>query len=326
MDGMWSEYIVGVMPYSIDCTKRMCYMNRNVYFNVDDSPTFLKEISMKRDIFRILFTLTNKQPWLIDNPTNLEHLLFEECENDAARELLIDLVNRFEFIDNERYQELMRQIALEIVTEPGIYEQSTLISAMSIGHDADSGQAIIYSLKALLQEQHWTKHKAINDAMQACKTFKRNAQLRNIILVDEFVGSGKTVIERVETIHRQFREANLDDVTVTVKVLAGTEEGIKRIKSKKIDITSQITISRGITDFYKENRSEKIKLMIELESILSKEYNGKPMPSMGYGEAEALYYRKDINLPNSVFPIFWWAEYKNKKNRPTLLVRSMGDA
>ncbi|RRO04469.1 hypothetical protein [Pectobacterium aquaticum] len=281
---------------------------------------------MKRDIFRILFTLTNKQPWLIDNPDTLEYLLFEECKNDAARELLIDLVNRFEFIDNERYQELMRQIALEIVTEPEIHEKSTLISAMSIGDDADSGQAIIYSLKPLLQEQNWANHKAINDAMQACKTFRRNAQLRDIILVDEFVGSGKTVIGRVETIQRQFREANLDDVKIIVKVLAGTDEGIKRIKSKNIDITSQITISRGISDFYKDDSSEKIKLMIDLEKILSKEYNGRAMPSMGYGEAEALYYRKNINLPNSVFPIFWWAEYENKKNRRTLLVRAMGDA
>lgn len=45
---------------------------------------------MNRDIFRIMFALTNKQPWLVDKSQVLEDILFEECANDETRELLID--------------------------------------------------------------------------------------------------------------------------------------------------------------------------------------------------------------------------------------------
>lgn len=282
---------------------------------------------MNRDIFRIMFALTNKQPWLVDRSQVLEDILFEECANDETRELLIDLISRFEFLDNDRYQVLIRQMALEIVTEPELHELSTLILAMSIGHDADSGQAIIYSLKVLLQELLWTKHKSVNDALQAFKTFKNNPQLKDIILVDEFVGSGKTVIGRVEAIQRQFEIAKIDDFTIKVKVLAATEKGIANVIDAGINITSQIIIKKGISDYYEEVEArKKVNLMLAMEEILSKSYGGREIPTMGYGKAEALYYRKDTNLPNSVFPIFWWAEYSNKKPRKTLLYRAMGDA
>ncbi|MBL5904618.1 hypothetical protein [Serratia fonticola] len=282
---------------------------------------------MKRNVFRIMLELTSKQPWLHDKSQALEELLFEECQDDETRELLIDLINRFEFLDNNRYQFLMRKIALDIVTEPQLHEQSTLISAMSIGSGVDSGQAIIYSLKLFLQELNWTNHKLINDAMQAYKAFKNNAPLKDIILVDEFVGSGKTVIDRVDTIKRQFSIARNDDFTIKVKVLAATEKGISNVLAEGIDITSEIKIKKGISDYYTGEEAKEMRgLMLAMENILSKEYKGRNMPTMGYGEAEALYYRKDINLPNSVFPIFWWAEYLNKSARKTLLFRAMGDA
>ncbi|WP_407298979.1 phosphoribosyltransferase-like protein [Morganella morganii] len=282
---------------------------------------------MRRDVFRILFELTHKQPWLMNKQDILEHLLYDECNDDETRELLIELINRFEYLDTDRYQELMRLITLEIVTEPELHEKSTLIAAMSIGSGVDSGQAIIYSLKVLLQEQQWTGHLAINDAMQACKTFNKNAQLHDIILVDEFVGSGQTVLGRVKAIKEQFKNSKIDSFTIRVKVLAATMSGILNVRSQGIDITSQIIIKKGISDFYPEEESlRKIDLMVNIEEILSKEYNERALPSLGYGQAEALYYRKDTNLPNSVFPIFWWSEYKNKKKRNTLLIRAMGDA
>lgn len=282
---------------------------------------------MNRDVFKIMFALVTKQPWLGEKSDILEHLLYEDCNNQEGRELLIDLINRFEFLDHDRYQSFMEKVALEVINDPTLFEQSTLISAMSIGHNADSGQAIIYSLKVLLQKIKWSKHLLINDAMQALKTFKRNVQLRDIILVDEFVGSGKTVIERVDTINRQFKEANITDYSIQVKVLAATEKGIEKIQNHGIKISSQIKIKRGISDHYQDEELKKrIELMIQMEKILSEEYNGRERPELGYGKAEALYYRQDTNLPNSVFPIFWWAEYSDKKPRDTLLFRAMGDA
>ena len=221
----------------------------------------------------------------------------------------------------------MRQITLEIVTEPEIFEQTTLIAAMSVGSGADSGQATIYSIKSLLQEHSWTKHKIINDALHSYKTLKSHAPLRDIILVDEFIGSGRTAIGRVNTIKRQFKEKGIDDYSIRVKVLASTKTGIENITNEGINISSQIILPKGISDYFDNSLiDEKLALMEKLETILSTDFNGREMPSLGYGKAESLYFRINTNLPNSVFPIFWWAEYSNKKTRKTLLTRAMGDA
>lgn len=282
---------------------------------------------MKRDAFRVVMSLMRNQPWLQEKTDLIDHLLFEDCNDEESRELLIDLVNRFEFVDNTRYQFLMRQIALEIVTEPEIHEQTTLIAAMSVGSGADSGQSTIYSLKPLLQEHSWTRHKIINDALHSYKTIKSNAPLKDIILVDEFVGSGRTVIGRVDTIKRQFSENGITDYSIRVKVLASTKTGLNNVIEHGIKISSQITLAKGISEYFNESLVEKnLALMEKLEGILSTDFNGREMPSLGFGKAESLYFRINTNLPNSVFPIFWWAEYKNKKTRKTLLTRAMGDA
>lgn len=282
---------------------------------------------MKRDIFNIMVTLIVTQPWLSDKVGVLGQLLYDDCQDAKTREMLIELINRFEYLNQDRYQLLMNEISSEIVSDEKLHQESTLISAMSIGHNADSGQAILYSLKVLLQKQRWTKHLLVNDAMQSLKIFKRNPQLKDIILVDEFVGSGKTVIDRVKTIKSQFEEANIEDYTIQVKVLASTKNGFQNIIDQGINITSKLVLNRGISDYYTSSSvEENINLMLELEKILSDAYNGRERPSLGYGKAEALYYRENTNLPNSVFPIFWWAEYNDKEERETLLYRAMGDA
>ena len=43
--------------------------------------------------------------------------------------------------------------------------------------------------------------------------------------------------------------------------------------------------------------------------------------NFGYNHAEALYCRKYGNIPNSVFPIFWWKQYKDGSPRSPLFVR-----
>ena len=39
-------------------------------------------------------------------------------------------------------------------------------------------------------------------------------------------------------------------------------------------------------------------------------------------ESEALFCRKSKNVPNNVFPIFWWKRYADNSDRKTLFIRS----
>ncbi|CNI36395.1 Uncharacterised protein [Yersinia rohdei] len=282
---------------------------------------------MNRELFRNLTLLSQNQPWVDKKMDRLEDLLFKDCVTHDERELLISLVSRIEYLDSERFVQILKDLALDIVSDPELHDRSTVVTAMTMGHDADSGQLVLYSLKTILQELNWSSYKHVNNAAHAYKTIMSSAPHRDIVLVDEFVGSGKTVIDRVKSIISQFGTDKKDEFSIKVKVIAATEEGLNNVKKAGINISSQITMSKGITDYYPEDiRKEYIDKMLKLEDILSKKYNNRSLPSLGYGFAEALYYRADGNIPNSVFPIFWWNRYRNESTRLTLFTRAMGDA
>ena len=61
--------------------------------------------------------------------------------------------------------------------------------------------------------------------------------------------------------------------------------------------------------------------MLRLESYLQAKHDNLELPSLGDGEAEALYYMKYGNTPNSVFPVFWWPFLADGTERTTLLDR-----
>jgi hypothetical protein len=67
--------------------------------------------------------------------------------------------------------------------------------------------------------------------------------------------------------------------------------------------------------------SDNIKNMKRLEAELAQNIDGKVLPSMGHGEAEALFFIKDGNAPNSNFPIFWWPEDSKNNQRNTIMKR-----
>ena len=81
-------------------------------------------------------------------------------------------------------------------------------------------------------------------------------------------------------------------------------------------------LERGISDFYKgaELRRGRTYMRI-LESLLDQEFGQKPFPAFGYGGAEALFAIKNRDVPNSVFPIFWWPQLANGNRRQPLLTR-----
>lgn len=280
-----------------------------------------------KDAFKLIFELQKNQPWVANKFDTLEKLLFRECLDDQHRRLIVELVNNFEYLSNDKFSSLLTELTEDIVTDPDLSDDTTQIVAMAADSRADSSQYILYGLKPILEKMEWRKYQHVNTFGAAYRTYKKSKDHKNIVLIDEFVGSGETLVGRVREIERTFSNNQIDDYSIKVKVLIATRQGLDMAKSKGIDITSRITLKKGITDYYpKELVSQMIKLMLELESILLESYDDRELPSLGYRGTESLYCRDDGNTPNSVFPIFWWPFYKNGEPRCTLLTRAMGDA
>ncbi|MEW8231481.1 MAG: hypothetical protein AB2745_14225 [Candidatus Thiodiazotropha endolucinida] len=112
------------------------------------------------------------------------------------------------------------------------------------------------------------------------------------------------------------------EVSIRAIILVGMESTRNTFESLKIDYCCFNWLKKGIAHNYAGAALKKAyKDMLRLESNLASEDSGKPLPSLGRGRAEALYYHEGGNLPNSVFPVFWWPKLYNGDNRTPLLFR-----
>lgn len=281
---------------------------------------------MKKEMFNIVLGLVKKQPWLESKLHELEHILYMDCKNERSLALILEVLDRFFYVNHTKYHSLISDLAYEIATLPNINDDNTQIVAMAADSNADSSQEVIYNLKPIMEELGWRNHIVVNRFSLAFKSFKTHGH-KNIILVDDFIGTGKTVLGRIKEIKAQFSTTNITDYKIRVMVLVSTQSGLDNLVANGVEVTSITTIKKGIDDYYDETTAEiNRQLMLEVESSLSKEYNGRLMPSLGYGNAQAAYCRENANTPNSVFPVFWWPIAADGSERKKLLVRAMGDA
>lgn len=281
----------------------------------------------ERNIFKIAFELAREQPWIAKKYDALEVLLFSDCRAEEHRDLVTNLIKRFIYLSNDKYMELIKELAEEIATDPTLNEKNTQIVASAAGSNSDSSQHVLYTLKPIFEELKWREHQVANTFTSAYRNYKKNSDYNQLILIDEFIGTGETMIGRIKEMSRTFDQAGVSDYEIKVKVLVATEIGVENLNTEGIDVSSRITLSKGISDYYSpETRSKKIDLMLNLEGLLKERFKDRELPTLGYGKTESLYCREDGNTPNSVFPVFWWPIYRDGGERITILTRAMGDA
>lgn len=100
------------------------------------------------------------------------------------------------------------------------------------------------------------------------------------------------------------------------------EFALDKIEKLAISFYSPLILKKGITDFVK-SRDGKLHFehMTNIESKLQPFYKGEAMPSLGYGGSESLFAIEGINVPNNVFPVFWWPVLKGEIERNTIFKR-----
>ncbi len=288
--------------------------------------------SMPKKAFEKVLQLAFKYPWLQPKTQALSTLLFEDCENEEQTQLVVDILDHLRHITIQEYNESISDLALDIAT-CGLEPKLTFIAAMSPDSKADSGQSVLYDLKGELSKLEWKGYRSVNRYDQTPKAYKEFRQTEedqsiNIVLVDNFVGTGSTVINRVKRIQELFSQAKYPPPNILVKVLICSESGDKNIKEKNINFSYVYFIDDNILEkIYDEHQVENKKNMMKaIEAKLSHSHNERELPSLGYGELQIALSIESKNTPNNVFPIFWWKYYSDYKVRDVLLHRAMDDA
>lgn len=273
---------------------------------------------MNQEEYEWIFSLMNCQKeMLIGKDEALSHL-FNSCSSEGQQSLLHDLLYRFNFFNDDNYNDGLIGMSKFICSLP-YPKDKTAILAMCHDSEADSSQAILNHIKVHLKTASGIRFKTYNrfdKIIRAC-----NDGYNHLVVVDEFMGSGQTLMNHFKKFesHRE-----LKDCTINFCFLAGMQQAYDKARERGINIYVYHPMQRGISDFYKGDVLDaNLNYMLEIESNLAPQVDDKNLQvhSFGYGRAESIYKIKDWNIPNNVFPVFWWEKDVNGNDRKYLFVR-----
>lgn len=91
-----------------------------------------------------------------------------------------------------------------------------------------------------------------------------------------------------------------------------------------IECYSPLILKKGISDYFESDEAENYKREITmLENKFEPNCNNMHIAaySLGYAQSEAIFTFESYNIPDNVFPIFWWPEIKPRTKRRLLFKR-----
>lgn len=245
--------------------------------------------------------------------------LIKSCQDDDERNLIDGLLRDFKknMLDAKHSNDLMFKIAAEIA-KLNYPSHQTAIVAMATGTDADGSQEVLNQMKVPLKLAHVDCKYTDSRFTRIQKLY--NKGIRHFIIVDDFIGSGKTVLSRV----RDFKKWNLQGSTINFFFLAGMNKAISLCRNNDIPVFCPYTMRKALSGcFVGSELLWRVRAMCRLESRLAPQIKDTLLKEnqFGYNHAEALYRRCYGNIPNSVFPVFWWEGYRDGSVRKPVFVR-----
>lgn len=237
---------------------------------------------------------------LRDSSSESIERLGEICDTPNKRSLIDDLLLRFDYIDSDIYELMLLDIAHYIANNYNA--EDTVIAAITFDESTDSSQRVLNQLHLPLDKAGYDCNFLLTkNRFQLIQHSKRP----KAVIVDEFIGTGDTVLNRVKSMNG-WQTSGID---VEFCFMAGLSDGINKVKNKGIKIYCPWIVNKAITDYYKDEELESMKkAMNELEETLASQINFTALDRyhFGYKGSEALFCSRGYNIPNNVFPIFWW--------------------
>lgn len=240
--------------------------------------------------------------------------LFEDANKTSGKlgtDFVTSLLERYTFISRDTYDNGIECIANFISTEFDL--SRTLICASTADHAKDSAQMVLYDLTTALG---FIGHLNVSTANRYDRAQVFAGKVDDIILVDEFLGTGRSFIGRVKEISKHFNNKSIPVPNIHALVLAGMDFGLHRVAAHVKTIHCFEALRPGLRGFLSGiPLKEAYKILDHIEAVLAPNIEHQILPKHGDGECEALYARAKGNCPNSVLPMFWWSRSENGQGR-----------
>lgn len=261
-----------------------------------------------------------RQRWLSHKENELNSLL-RVCKSNEEKELLYSLLSNFIYLTGEDLGVLLEEAAGYIIDKTGFVEDKTQLLSITYDDEADSSQKTLDQIKVTLWKKGWKNFKTVNKFGSCVANCKKG--FSQIIIIDEFIGSGQTLSGRLKQIENDLKG---HDHEIKCCFLVGMEFAIKQFIEDGFDVFCPLKLKKGISENYSGcDLSQAIGNMMSLEGNLAVKINEKDLAdySFGYNKTEALCSMEGCqgNTPNNVFPIFWWPLDHKQGIRRTLLTR-----
>jgi hypothetical protein len=129
---------------------------------------------LDRRLVNALTSLYVDHSWLAKRSAEVIELI-DSCESREEQELLIELLNLFEFINPETYQECLDSICKQITSVWNLKEDDTMLVSPSADEEADSGQLILYDVRSALAKNNGWRHTTTVNRFRKCVLHKRRS-------------------------------------------------------------------------------------------------------------------------------------------------------
>lgn len=270
-----------------------------------------------KEDFLTLTRLHMEYEWLKYEPEALFELWC--LSDDIEQKNLIEfLIKNFSFIDSRQLTDACKVISNHIETIWHLNADSTYLVATCDNRKPDGSQSLIQNLKNKFSI-NWRESNFFNSLPIGANEI---ADFSSIILVDDFIGTGDTITRKLRYLTSTIEKRTLKNINIKIVSLASMDFSRKILDDLQIDYFSVHWLKKGINELIEEENRETATIAMELmEGKLKKEYRGKNLPNFGYKRSEALFALETFNIPNNVFPIFWWPLLKGGVERKTLFKR-----
>lgn len=240
------------------------------------------------------------------------------CQTPASRKMIIELLDRFYYIRDDSLKLHLQRCQDKIENDWRFRGETTLVAAMHNDDDADSSQLIVQMLKAQFSDREaWAPSHFYNSAFKAAN--RASLGIENIVLVDEFIGTGDQARKVLKSIKDAMLRMSID-CNIYIASMVAMKDSIEHIAPLVTDYWSSAWLSRGISDYYVGDELEEAKCnMTILEGLLSPRRGNSVLQPFGYRRSEALYKYALSTTPDNVFPVFHWKWLTGNTLRRTVL-------
>lgn len=280
-------------------------MNRTYYRQRNEVP----EASLRIQQYDSLRCLFEAKGWPIEEDTDISifNRYYQTLRTltEEQQDFLIELSHRFLHVRHANYIDYIVP-PLKLLREKYAGEYLYFIPA---GTEQNKGKCtstltVLYLLRGstMRTKLDLGVHSVVDDEEQLNKCLPKKKPFK-LVLVDDFIGSGQTVVEALEYLNLILQK-EVPQTNIKVVCLVAMQDGIRRLNDMGVEVFSMHICNRGISDYYTgEKLGKALDIMKSIENGIKKlgdEYR------LGYHQSEALVCME--RCPNNTFPIYWKQE------------------